>query len=159
MISRRLALILALLATAIAGCDDDADDEAQSDVAYVLSGDTAEDENIAADLARYIAYNYGRPDEPDPELTPRQRERVGDLEDNILGLRTSIEGISVSNSVVTVETNLDWSDESTTTAELICTVIYGADVADRTEGHEVRAGDGSTLAHCTPDTSPFARTG
>jgi len=152
MTRRGIALVLAFLAFAI-GCDDD--DNSQRGAAYVLSGQSAKDENVASDLARYLAYNYGRSRAADPDLTDEQGERLGPLADNVVGLRTSIEGISVSDSVITVETNLDESEESITTAELICTVIYGADVADPVEGHTVTASDGSALVTCNHDTSPY----
>jgi len=147
-----LLCVLIVVTVGWGGCDDD--DPPATDT-YALSGASAKDEDIASDLARYIAYNYGRPDAPEPELTEKERTALGSLADNVLGLRTSIEGISVSDSVITVETNLEGSEESTTTSELICTVIYGADVADHINGHAVTASDDSTLVSCTHDTSPY----
>jgi hypothetical protein len=63
----------------------------------------------------------------------------------------------VNGTVVTVETSLDRDEEGVQTARLICTVIYGADVADFTKGHRVLGRDSSALAKCRPRTSPFGQ--
>jgi len=133
-----------------------ADSKRADGVAVTLGGATPADEAIAADLLEYIHSNYGAatPQEPSEELSPRQRERLQELDDNISGLPGSIEGITVSDSIITVETNLSSDDEGLTSAELICTIIYGADEVDRIEGHQI-IGAESSLIECTQRTSPL----
>jgi hypothetical protein len=124
-----------------------------------LSGGSARDKKIAADLDRYIERNYttaGRPVPPGSENLPsHQRRAPAELSDNITELQRSIEQIAVKHTVVTVETDLDHDKEGLQTARLICTVIYGADVADFTKGHSVVGADSTVLVECSPRTSPL----
>jgi hypothetical protein len=61
----------------------------------------------------------------------------------------------VNDTVVTVATSLGSDVEGLQTARLICTVIYGADVADFTKGHRVVDPYSAPLAKCSPRTSPL----
>ena len=54
-----------------------------------------------------------------------------------------------------MHTNLAADNEGLQTARLICTVIYGADVADFTSGHQVRGRDDRVLVKCSPNTNPL----
>jgi hypothetical protein len=109
-------------------------------------------------LTAYVDRNYPngqRPLPPPGGLSPRERHAIAELADNVAELKQSIERISVKNTVITIHTNLTADREGFQTARLICTVIYGADVADFTRGHEVLGLNGSVLARCTPNTNPL----
>jgi hypothetical protein len=127
--------------------------------AIKLSGATARDRGIGAELDRYIDRNYGNAERAVPptseHLPSRQRRALGELTDNIAELKGSIERIAVDHTVVTVKTDLDRDKEGLQTARLICTVIYGADVADFTKGHRVVGADSTVLVECSPRTSPL----
>jgi hypothetical protein len=148
------SVLLVVAAGSWTGCGDRSDDSGGSE----LTGRTARDKAIAARLATYIDRNYPngqRPLRPAEDLSPSERRAFAELADNIAELNQSIKRISVRNAVITVHTKLAPDTEGIQTARLICTVIYGADVADFTRGHEVRGLNGRALVKCSPNTNPL----
>jgi hypothetical protein len=151
--SIQVAAILALAAALGTGCGD-----SEESNGIELSGATARDERIAAHLGTYIERNYGnaeRPASPPENLSPLQQRAFAELSDNVAELQGSIERISVNETVITVETSLGSDDEGLQTARLICTVIYGADVADLTKGHRIVGLESAPLVECSPETNPL----
>jgi hypothetical protein len=149
-----VAATLGVAAALGAGCGGDSEEFNGIE----LSGETARDERIAADLDTYIERNYGSAEQaasPPENLTRRQQREFAELSDNIAELQGSIDRITVSDMVIMVETSLRSDEEGLQTARLICTVIYGADVADFTKGHEVVGVDSALLVECSPRTSPL----
>ena len=147
-------VLLAIAAGSQAGCGDGSDGSSESE----QTAADAHDKAIAARLDAYIDRNYSngqRPLPPAEDLSPRERRAFAELADNVAGLEQSIERLSVKNTVITVHTNLSADTEGLQTARLICTVIYGADVADFTSGHQVRGLNGSVLVKCSPNTNPL----
>jgi hypothetical protein len=165
---RPVPLILA--AVLAAGCGDDETSVEPPQVEpppIQLHAATARDRQIAADLRRYIERNYGAHRRPGParevvrpqDLPLRERRALEALSDNVAQVRPSIRRIAVDRKVITVATNLRPSREDRTTARVICTVIYGADVADTTPGHTVVGKGGRPLLDCRPGINPLEPSG
>src|SRR5919109_1507702 len=143
-------VLLALAAGSEAGCGG-SDDSGRSE-----TGPGARDKAIATRLAAYIDRNYPhgqRPLAPGNDLSPTERRAFAELADNVAELKQRIDRISVKHTVVTAHTDLAADTEGLQTARLICTVIYGADVADFISGHQVRGLDDRLLVKCSPNTN------
>ena len=87
---------------------------------------SADDEAMAADVARYFERNAKR--------APWYGE---------------IEAIRVEDGVIRIETRLEVAGADRRAVTEICSLIQGSDVADFTPGHSV-SGSGDTLVTCPP---------
>jgi hypothetical protein len=137
-----------------------------------IEGASAADRRMAMDLGRYLHRNCGEGGAPTfaqfrrralaphgeipPQLVRRFIERrYGSLRNAFLVQTRSCQpaSISVSNGVITVDTDLEDDRLGRLTAKDACNLIQGSDVADFTVGHRVLAADGTVLARCPARTN------
>jgi hypothetical protein len=126
-IDRRFAALIAVGAMSVGlnSCGDGGSSTTTSDGVQVV-GKSAADRRIASDFYEYL-----------------QRGCVKGVKpcDNF-------ERVEANDSVLTVTSDLEPTDENRRIAMEICSVIQGSDVADFSKGHTVNGRDSITLATC-----------
>jgi hypothetical protein len=157
----RLAVVATALAVVLAGCDGGGEEDAGR---IDVSGGSAKDEQIGADLRAYVERGCGRvssldewramiarAEEPPPRvLRGYFVRRYGGVDRAFESFRItcrSYRAIVVEGGVITVETALRGYLARVRAGD-VCNTIQGSDVADFTRGHRVLGEDGSELAEC-----------
>lgn len=153
--------IVAALAVFSIGCGSDAPaaGPAGPPARAEIQADQSEDRQIGLELQDYLV-NYcpspndklaARLEHADPSsFSPKELVALGPI-----SLCYSISTITVEDSRVTIRSGLENDTRGRTAGWAFCMLMYSADVADLTPGHELQDKEGKAIKVCPNDRGEF----